>query len=174
VRRNDKEKEIENLRKDFTDARNVLLAGFQGLTVGQDTELRRAIRAVGSRYRVVKNTLAKRAAQGTALEPIKERFTGSSAVAYNAEDPVSLAKAITTYAKTHPRLVFKAGVVEGRVIDLADLNQIASLPSKEELISKLMFLLNAGAQRLAGVVQAVPRNLAVVMEQAGKEKKFAE
>jgi large subunit ribosomal protein L10 len=174
VRRNDKEKEIENLRKDFTDARNVLLAGFQGLTVGQDTELRRAIRAVGSRYRVVKNTLAKRAAQGTALEPIKERFTGSSAVAYNAEDPVSLAKAITTYAKTHPRLVFKAGVVEGRVIDLADLNQIASLPSKEELISKLMFLLNTGAQRLAGVVQAVPRNLAVVMEQAGKEKKFAE
>ncbi len=174
MRRNDKEKEIENLRKDFTDARNVLLAGFQGLTVGQDTELRRAIRAVGSRYRVVKNTLAKRAAQGTALEPIKERFTGSSAVAYNAEDPVSLAKAITTYAKTHPRLVFKAGVVEGRVIDLADLNQIASLPSKEELISKLMFLLNTGAQRLAGVVQAVPRNLAVVMEQAGKEKKFAE
>ena len=174
MRRNDKEKEIENLRKDFTDARNVLLAGFHGLTVGQDTELRRAIRAVGSRYRVVKNTLAKRAAQGTALEPIKERFTGSSAVAYNAEDPVSLAKAITTYAKTHPRLVFKAGVVEGRVIDLADLNQIASLPSKEELISKLMFLLNTGAQRLAGVVQAVPRNLAVVMEQAGKEKKFAE
>ncbi len=174
MRRNDKEKEIENLRKDFTDARNVLLAGFQGLTVGQDTELRRAIRAVGSRYRVVKNTLAKRAAQGTALEPIKERFTGSSALAYNAEDPVSLAKAITTYAKTHPRLVFKAGVVEGRVIDLADLNQIASLPSKEELISKLMFLLNTGAQRLAGVVQAVPRNLAVVMEQAGKEKKFAE
>ena len=174
MRRNDKEKEIENLRKDFTDARNVLLAGFQGLTVGQDTELRRAIRAVGSRYRVVKNTLAKRAAQGTALEPIKERFTGSSALAYNAEDPVSLAKAITTYAKTHPRLVFKAGVVEGRVIDLADLNQIASLPSKEELISKLMFLLNTGAQRLAGVVQAVPRNLAVVMEQAGKEKRFAE
>ena len=174
MRRNDKEKEIENLRKDFTDARNVLLAGFQGLTVGQDTELRRAIRAVGSRYRVVKNTLAKRAAQGTALEPIKERFTGSSALAYNAEDPVSLAKAITTYAKTHPRLVFKAGVVEGRVIDLADLNQIASLPSKEELISKLMFLLNTGAQRLAGVVQAVPRNLAVVIEQAGKEKKFAE
>jgi large subunit ribosomal protein L10 len=174
VRRNDKEKEIESLRKEFTDARNLLLAGFQGLTVGQDTELRRAIRAVGSRYRVVKNTLAKRAAQGTPLEPIKEQFTGSSAVAYNAEDPVSLAKAITTYAKTHPRLVFKAGVVEGRVIDLADLNQIASLPSKEELISKLMFLLNTGAQRLAGVVQAVPRNLAVVMEQAGKEKKFAE
>ena len=174
MRRNDKEKEIENLRKEFTDARNLLLAGFQGLTVGQDTELRRAIRDAGSRYRVVKNTLAKRAAQGTALEPIKEQFTGSSAVAYNAEDPVSLAKAITTYAKTHPRLVFKAGVVEGRVIDLADLNQIASLPSKEELISKLMFLLNAGAQGLASVIQAVPRNLAVVMEQAGKEKKFAE
>lgn len=174
MHRNDKEKEIENLRKEFSDARNLLLAGFQGLTVGQDTELRRAVRAAGSRYRVVKNTLAKRAAEGTALEPIKDQFTGSSAVAYNAEDPVTLAKAITTYAKAHPRLVFKAGVVEGRVIDLADLNQIASLPSKEELISKLMFLLNAGAQRLASVVQAVPRNLAVVLEEAGKEKKFAE
>ncbi len=174
MRRDDKEKEIGNLRKEFGDARNLLLAGFQGLTVGQDTELRRAIRATGSRYRVVKNTLAKRAAEGTALEPIKDQFTGSSAVAYNAEDPVSLAKAVTTYAKAHPRLVFKAGVVEGRVIDLADLNHIANLPSKEELISKLMFLLNAGAQRLASVVQAVPRNLAVVMEEAGKEKKFPE
>ena len=174
MRRDDKEKEIGNLRKEFGDARNLLLAGFQGLTVGQDTELRRAIRAAGSRYRVVKNTLARRAAEGTALEPIKDQFTGSSAVAYNAEDPVALAKALTTYAKSHPRLVFKAGVVEGRVIDLADLNQIASLPSKEELISKLMFLLNAGAQRLASVVQAVPRNLAVVMEEAGKEKKFPE
>ena len=174
MRRNDKEKEIENLRKEFSDASNLLLAGFQGLTVGQDTELRRAVRAAGSRYRVVKNTLARQAAQGTALEPIQDQFTGSSAVAYNATDPVTLAKAITTYAKTHPHLVFKAGVVEGRVIDLADLNQIASLPSKEELISKLMFLLNAGAQRLASVVQAVPRNLAVVMEEAGKEKKFPE
>lgn len=174
MRRNDKEKEIENLRKEFSDASNLLLAGFKGLTVGQDTELRRAVRAAGSRYRVVKNTLARRAARGTALEPLQDQFTGSSAVAYNATDPVSLAKAITTYAKTHPHLVFKAGVVEGRVIDLADLNQIASLPSKEELISKLMFLLNAGAQRLASVVQAVPRNLAVVMEEAGKEKKFPE
>ena len=174
MRRDDKEKEIGNLRKEFGDARNLLLAGFQGLTVGQDTELRRAIRAAGSRYRVVKNTLAKRAAEGTALEPIKDQFAGSSAVAYNAEDPVALAKAVTTYAKAHPRLVFKAGVVEGRVIDLADLNHIANLPSKEELISKLMFLLNAGAQRLASVVQAVPRNLAVVMEEAGKEKKFPE
>ena len=174
MRRDDKEKEIENLRKEFGDARNLLLAGFQGLTVGQDTELRRAIRATGSRYRVVKNTLAKRAAEGTALEPIKDRFAGSSAVAYNAEDPVALAKAVSTYAKSHPRLIFKAGVVEGRVIDLADLNQIASLPSKEELISKLMFLLNTGAQRLASVVQAVPRNLAVVMEEAGKQEKFSE
>lgn len=170
--RNDKEKEIESLKKEFNDARNVLLASFQGLTVEQDTELRRTIRAAGSKYRVVKNTLAKRAAQGTVLEPIKDQFSGSSGIAYNAEDPVTLAKAITTYAKAHPRLVFKAGVVEGRVIDLADLNHIASLPSKEELVSKLMFLLNAGAQRLASVVQAVPRNLAVVMEQAGKKDNF--
>ncbi len=174
MHRNDKENEIENLRKEFSGAKNVFLAGFQGLTVRQDTELRRAIRAAGSKYRVVKNTLAQRAARGTTLDPIKHQFTGSSAVAYNDEDPVILAKAITTYARTHPRLVFKAGVVEGRVIDLADLNQIASLPGKEELIAKLMFLLNSGAHRLASVVQAVPRNLAVVLDQAAKEKKFPE
>ena len=174
MHRKDKENQIESLRKEFNGAKNVFLAGFQGLTVRQDTELRRVIRATGSKYKVVKNTLAQRAAQGTALDPIKHQFTGSSAVAYNDEDPVTLAKAITTYAKTHPRLVFKAGVVEGRVIDLADLDQVASLPSKEELISKLMFLLNTGAQRLAGVVQAVPRDLVVVLDQAAKEKKFSE
>ncbi len=174
MHRNEKENEIESLRKEFNGAKNVFLAGFQGLTVRQDTELRRAIRAAGSKYRVVKNRLAQRAAQGTALDPIKHQFTGSSAVAYNDEDPVVLAKAITTYARNHPRLVFKAGVVEGRVIDLADLNQIASLPSKEELISKMMFLLNAGAQRLASVVQAVARDLAFVLDQAAKEEKFPE
>jgi len=174
VHRQDKEKEIERLRKKFLDAKNIFLTSFEGLTVGQETELRRHIRAVDSGYTVVKNRLAQRAAEGTPVDAIKHQFSGTSSVAYNDQDPVNLAKTITTYAKTHPRLVFKAGIVEGRVIDLADLNQIAKLPTKEALVSKLMFLLNSGAQRVASVVQTVPRYVAVVLDQAGQEKKFPE
>lgn len=173
MNRDEKSREIESLSAEFKNARNLFVAGFQGLTVGQDSELRRSIRAVGSKYKVVKNTLAQRACEGTAVEPLKDKFVGSSAVAYNEKDPVALAKALTAYAKSNPLFVFKAGVVEGRVVNLAELDQIANLPSKEELISKLMFLLNAQAQRLATAVSAVPRNLAVVINQASEQKKFA-
>ncbi len=173
-KREDKQKEIDFLNETFKKNRNVFLAGCQGLTVSQDTELRRSIRASGSHYQVVKNTLAQKAAKDTPVENLTKKFTGSSAIAYNDEDPVALAKALSTYAKNNPLLVFKAGIVEGRVINLGDLDQIASLPSKEELISKLMFLLNAPAQRLASVLSAVSRNLAVVVNQASEQKKFPE
>jgi large subunit ribosomal protein L10 len=172
--RDEKKKEIEALHEEFKRARNLFLAGFQGLTVSQDTELRRNIRSTGSKYKVVKNTLAQRASQGTGVEPLQEKFTGSSAVAYNEKDPVALAKVLTAYAKNNPLFVFKAGMVEGRVVDLASLEQIASLPSKEELISKLMFLLNSQAQRLASASGGVARNLAVVLGQAAEQKKFRE
>jgi large subunit ribosomal protein L10 len=174
MNRDEKEREIEALNQEFKRAKNLFLASFQGLTVSQDTELRRTIRAAGSNYKVVKNTLAQRAAKNTAIEPLQEKFTGSSAVAYNQKDPVVLAKVLTNYAKTNPLFVFKAGVVEGRVVSLADLEQIANLPSKEELISKLMYLLHAQAQRLASVAAGVARNLAVVLNQAGEQKKFKE
>lgn len=174
MNRDEKNKEVEALNAEFKAARNLFVAGFQGLTVSQDSELRRSIRATGSKYKVVKNTLAQRACQGTGVEPLKDRFVGANAVAYNDKDPVALAKALTTYAKTNPLFVFKAGIVEGRVINLADVEQIANLPSKEELISKLMFLLKAQAQRLASAVSAVPRNLAVVLNQASEQKKFKE
>jgi len=105
---------------------------------------------------------------------LQEKFTGSSAVAYNERDPVALAKVLTTYAKNNPLFVFRAGIVEGRVVDLASLEQIATLPSKEELISKLMFLVNSQAQRLASATAGVARNLAVVMGQATEQKKFRE
>ena len=108
------------------------------------------------------------------MEAFEQELKGANGLAYNDQDAVALAKAISTYAKDHPRLVFKVGIVEGRVIELEDLNHLASLPTKEELISKIMFLLNAGAQRVASVVQAVPRGLAVVLDQASKEKKFSE
>jgi large subunit ribosomal protein L10 len=174
MQRDEKQREIEALNQEFKSNRNLFLAGFQGLTVGQDTELRRAIRATGSAYKVVKNTLAQKASKETPIEPLQDKFTGSSAIAFNDRDPVALAKALSTYAKTHPLFVFKAGVVEGRVINLSDLDHIANLPSKEELISKLMFLLNLQAQRLATAVAAVSRNLAVVLNQASEQNKFAE
>ena len=172
--RDEKKKEIEALNAEFKQANNLFLAGYQGLKVSQDFELRRTIRATGSKYKIVKNTLAQRACKDTSVEPLRDKFSGATAVAYNQKDPVALAKALAAYAKANPLFIFKAGIVEGRVIQISDLEQIANLPSKEELISKLMFLLNAQAQRLAMAVSAVPRNLAVVLNQASEQNKFKE
>jgi large subunit ribosomal protein L10 len=167
-----KEKELEQLKKDLADVRNLIVAQFKGINVTQDTELRQKIRATNSKYRVVKNTLANIAAKGTPAESLAKSFDGSTAIAYNNSDPVALAKALTAYAKTNPLFVFKAGMVEGRVVNIADLNAIASMPSKEELIAKLLFLLNAPAQRIAVAVNGVARNLAVVLKQAVEQNKF--
>jgi large subunit ribosomal protein L10 len=169
-----KKEELDALKKDLEQAKNLFVAQFQGITVSQDTELRQKIRETKSSYRVVKNTLARKAAEGTAAEGVAKSFDGSTAIAYNASDPVSLAKALTAYAKTNPLFVFKAGVVEGRVINLADITAIAAMPSKEELIAKLLFLINSPAQRLAVAMNGVARNLAVVMKQAVEQKKFHE
>jgi len=169
-----KKEELDDLKKDLADAKNLFVAQFQGMTVAQDTELRIKIRDTKSKYRVVKNTLAKKAAEGTSAEGVTKAFDGSTSIAYNANDPVSLAKALTAYAKINPLFVFKAGIVEGRVINLADISNIAAMPSKEELIAKLLFLINAPAQRLAVAMNGVARNLAVVMKQAVEQKKFHE
>jgi len=169
-----KKEELDALKKDLAEAKNLFVAQFQGMTVLQDTELRQKIRDTKSGYRVVKNTLARKAAEGTAAEGVAKSFDGSTAIAYNASDPVSLAKALTAYAKTNPLFVFKAGMVEGRVINLADITSIAAMPSKEELIAKLLFLINSPAQRLAVALNGVARNLAVVMKQAVEQNKFHE
>lgn len=169
-----KKEELDALKKDLAEAKNLFVAQFQGMTVLQDTELRQKIRDTKSGYRVVKNTLARKAAEGTAAEGVAKSFDGSTAIAYNATDPVSLAKALTAYAKTNPLFVFKAGMVEGRVINLADIISIAAMPSKEELIAKLLFLINSPAQRLAVALSGVARNLAVVMKQAVEQNKFHE
>ena len=169
-----KKEELDALKADLEQAKNLFVAQFQGMTVLQDTELRQKIRETKSKYRVVKNTLAKKAAEGTPAEGVSKSFDGSTAIAYNANDPVSLAKALTAYAKTNPLFVFKAGIVEGRVINMADLGAIAAMPSKEELIAKLLFLINSPAQRLAVALNGVARNLAVVMKQAVEQKKFHE
>jgi len=169
-----KKEELDELKKDLEAATNLFVAQFQGMTVAQDTELRQKIRGTNSKYRVVKNTLVRKAAEGTAAEGVAKSFDGSTAIAYNGNDPVSLAKALTAYAKTNPLFVFKAGVVEGRVVNISDIANIAAMPSKEGLIAKILFLINSPAQRLAVAMNGVARNLAVVVGQAVEKKKFQE
>jgi large subunit ribosomal protein L10 len=169
-----KHEEVDYLRKELSETTNLVVVKFQGLTVGQDTELRQKIREADSKYRVVKNTLVKIACEGTPAAELADAFDGSTAIAYNASDPVALAKALSEYAKANPVFEFKAGMVESRVVDIARLAEIAALPSHEGLISQLMYLINAPAQRTAIAVNAVVRNLAVVLGQAVEEKKFSE
>jgi len=121
---------------------------------------------------VVKNNLAAKASEGTPAEPVLKDLKGMTSVAYTTGDPVALAKALTAYAKLHPAFTFKAGIVEGRVIEVKAISELASMPSKEEIFAKLLFLINSPAQRLATAVNAVGRNLAVVIDQAAKENKF--
>jgi large subunit ribosomal protein L10 len=171
-KRSDKQRDLDNLKNDLAKVSTVILSTFQGITVEEDNRLRRAVQQVGGQYRVVKNTLAERAGAGTSSEPLLKNLTGTNSIAYTATDPVSLAKALTKIAKDVPAFKFRAGIVEGRVLSIAEIQQLAALPSKEELISKIMFLLNAPAQRIASVVSAVNRNLAVTVNEAVKANKF--
>ncbi|HWX43445.1 MAG TPA: 50S ribosomal protein L10 [Blastocatellia bacterium] len=168
--RQQKDSDIEGLRRDFTESPNALLVKFQGIKVGDDERLRRELRQAGLSYRVVKNTLAVRAATGTPMEPLSAQFSGPTAVALSRNDPVTLAKILSKWAKESPVFSFKAGLAEGRVIGVEDIQALSSLPSKEELISKVMFLINSGAQRLAVVTAGVSRNLAIVLDQVRAQK----
>jgi len=166
-----KQKDLDNLAEQFKQANAAMLVSFKKMTVAKDQELRRQLREAGVTYSVVKNTLARKAAAGTPLEPMADQFKGVTAVALSPSDPVALSKAISKFAKANPEIFsFKVGLVEGKVIELKDVESIANLPSREELISKMLFLINAQAQRLVTVIQAVPRNLAVVMEQVRAQK----
>ena len=138
----------------------------------QDFELRKAVRGAGGKYRVIKNNLAELASEGTASAPILKGLRGMTSMAFTDQDPVALAKALTAYAKTHPAFTFKAGLVEGRVVDVKSINDLATLPSKDEIFAKLLYLINAPAQRLVTTMNAVGRNLAVVVDQGVKENKF--
>ena len=173
-KRSEKQRDLEKLQTDLAKVSTVILTTFQGITVEDDTKLRRAVQAVGGHYKVVKNTLAERAGAGTAAEPLLKNLTGTNSIAYTETDPVALAKALTKVAKDVPAFRFKAGVVEGRVLSIAEIQQLAQLPSKDDLFSKIMFLLQAPAQRIATTLAAIPRNLAVVANEAVKANKFAE
>jgi large subunit ribosomal protein L10 len=165
-----KAQEIATLKEDFQNTGHALAVSFEGLPVNKDWELRRALEAAQLNYRVVKNTIGRLAVEGTPLEPLKDHFKGMTALAYSENDPVGLAKVLSKFAKENAKLTFKAGVVEGRVINVKDIEALASMPSKEELISKIMFLLNAPAQRMAVAINGVARNLAVVMQQVAEQK----
>jgi large subunit ribosomal protein L10 len=172
-KKEDKQKELESLRQDLANARNLFVTGYEKLRVSQDYELRKTVRGAGAKYRVIKNNLAEIAAEGTAAETVLKGLRGMTSMVYTEGDPVALAKALTTYAKANPSFTFKAGIVEGRAIDIKSINDLANMPSREEILSRLLFLINAPAQRLATVINAVGRNLAVVVDQGVKENKFS-
>jgi large subunit ribosomal protein L10 len=171
-KKSDKAKDLEALKKDFEAANNIFVTGYEKLTVQQDFELRKAVRGAGGSYKVVKNNLAEKASEGTPAQDLMKQLAGMTSLALTLKDPVALAKALTTYAKTVPAFTFKAGMVEGRVINIAEIQALANLPAKEELIAKVMFLINAPAQRMAVSLNGIARNLAVVLDQAIKENKF--
>ena len=168
----DKIKDVEALRKQLEASPNLFVAGFEKLTVGQDFELRKSVRGAGGRYRVIKNNLAAKAAEGTTADSLMKGLVGMNSIAYTQGDPVALAKALITYAKANPSLTFKAGLVEGRAIDVKSIQELAAMPSREELFAKVLFLIQAPAQRLATAINALGRNLAVVIDQGVKENKF--
>jgi large subunit ribosomal protein L10 len=174
VTRAKKVAQVEKLGGELKSASSVIVATYSKLTVTQDFELRKALRPTGAKYRVVKNTLAERASKGTKVEEALKNLTGVTSIAYTEGDPVALAKALAKYVKDNPEFSFKSGMVEGRVISVKEIEALATLPSKEELYSKLLFLLNAPAQRLVTTMNAVGRDLAVVVGQAVEQKKFKE
>jgi large subunit ribosomal protein L10 len=171
-KKEDKKKDIDSLREDLQKSKNLFVTGYEKLKVGQDFELRKTVRAAGGKYRVVKNNLAEIASQGTPSEPVLKGLRGMTSMAYTTKDPVALAKALTAYAKTNPSFTFKAGVVEGRAIDVKQIGDLATMPPKEEIFAKLLYLINAPAQRLAMTINAAGRKLAVAIDQGVKENKF--
>jgi len=172
-KKSEKQQDLDKLKTELGKVSTVILTTFQGITVEEDTKLRRAVQAAGGKYKVVKNTLAELAGKGIPAGNVLKDLKGTHSIAYTETDPVALAKALTKIAKDVPAFQFKSGVVEGKVISIAEIKQLAEMPSKEELISKIMFLLNAPAQRIASALNALPRNLAVTVSEAVKANKFS-
>jgi large subunit ribosomal protein L10 len=172
VTRARKTEQVDRLGKELQNVSSLIVTTYSKLTVAQDYALRKTLRASGAKYLVVKNTLAERAAKGTKVEEALKNLSGVTSIAYTEGDPVALAKALSKYAKDNPEFTFKSGVVEGRVISLNQIQALATMPSKEEIYAKLLFLMNAPAQRLVTVMNAVGRDIAVVINQGVEKNKF--
>jgi large subunit ribosomal protein L10 len=168
--KSDKEQLVSDYTNGLAEAPHAFLLSYQGITVPQVTTLRDKVRQSGGYYEVVKNTLALRAIDGKPLGDLKEHFVGPTAVVYSAKDPVALAKALTDFAKDVPAVQFKAGLVEKRTIAAGQIKDIAALPSRDELIAKLLFLLQSPIVRLARVLAAVPQSFVMVLDQIGKKR----
>ena len=170
MNRTEKAAMLQTLEQDMARSKNAILFAFAGLRVPEVTELRRQVRGTDSKYLVVKNTIALRATKGTPLEAVAQHFVGDTAIAFNEKNAVALAKVLTAFAKTNPKLVFKGALIDGQPIAAAQIQAIADLPSREELVSKLLFVLQSPIRRLATVLNGPVRNLAGVMHQIAEKK----
>ena len=168
-----KAEKVEQLAKELEGSTSAIVGTFAKLTVAQDFELRKTVRNAGGRYRVLKNKLAARASKGSQIEAALQGLKGVSSVAYTKGDPVALAKALSTWVEENAQFTFKLGIVDGKVINVDEVKALATMPGKEEIFSKLLFLINSPAQRLATVINATGRDLAVVLNQGVEKQKFA-
>src|SRR5271163_409006 len=168
-----KTEKVKKLAAELQTSTSAIIGTFKGLTASKDFELRKAVRAAGGSYHVVKNKLAAKASEGSKIEAALQGLKGVSSIAYTSGDPVALAKALSTWVRDNAEFTFKLGIVEGKVITVEEVGRLATMPGKEEIYAKLLFLLQSPAQRLATVLNATGRDLAVVLNQGVEKEKFA-